>query len=283
MREFPTLPSVRHPDRRTLASLSHEEIVALIEADLQGAYPPQGFAISESTGPDSIWRITGIPDKFFNNVTHVSWPGSEAAHRVRDMIGELDNHGVDYSWWIGPSSSPTNLTDFVESHGMTFQEDYPGMAIDLQTLRDEPAMPDGLEIARIEDAGGLARFFRAFTIASDAEAAIEPGLLQLLARSGYGDSDHWTRYIGALDGVAVATTSVFTGAGTAGIYLVATVPALHRRGIASALVFEALRRARDAGYSIGTLQTSSEGLELYRALGFREYCRFAFYVREHLR
>ncbi len=170
------------------------------------------------------------------------------------MIGELDNHGVDYSWRIGPSSSPANLADFVESHRMTFQENYSGMAIDLQTLRDEFAMPDGLEIARIEDAGGLDR---AFTIASDAE--------------------------GALDGVAVATTSVFTGAGTARIYLVATIPDLRCRGIASALVFEALRRARDAGYSIGTLQTSSEGLELYRALGFREYCRFAFYVREHLR
>ncbi len=196
------------------------------------------------------------------------------------MIGELDNHGVDYSWRIGPSSSPANLADFVESHRMTFQENYSGMAIDLQTLRDEFAMPDGLEIARIEDAGGLDR---AFTVASDAEAAIEPGLLQLLARSGYGDSDHWTHYIGALDGVAVATTSVFTGAGTARIYLVATIPDLRCRGIASALVFEALRRARDAGYSIGTLQTSSEGLELYRALGFREYCRFAFYVREHLR
>jgi ribosomal protein S18 acetylase RimI-like enzyme len=283
MREFPTFPSGRHPERRTLASLSREEIVALIEADLQAAYPPQGSAISESTGPDSIWRITGIPDKFFNNVTHVSWPGSEAAHRVRDMIGELDDLGVDYSWWIGPSSSPANLPDLVEAGGMTFQEDYPGMAIDLQNLRDESAVPEGLEIARVEDAGGLARFVRAYTIASDAEAAIEPGLLHLLARSGYGDSDHWTHYIGALDGVAAATTSVFTGAGAAGIYLVATVPAQRRRGIATALVVEALRRAWHAGYSIGTLQTSKEGLGLYRALGFREYCRFAFYVREHLR
>jgi ribosomal protein S18 acetylase RimI-like enzyme len=166
---------------------------------------------------------------------------------------------------------------------MTFQEDYPGMAIDLQTLRDEPAVPDDLEIARVEDAGGLARFDRAFTVAGDAEAAIEPGLLQLLARSGYGDSDQWTHYLGTLDGAAVATTSVFAGAGAAGIYLVATVPALRRRGIATALVFEALRRARNAGYTIGTLQTSSEGMGLYRALGFREYCRFAFYVRELLR
>lgn len=276
-------PYSDHHERRGLADLSHQEIVAMIEADLQAAYPPQGSAISESDSPNSTWRVTGIPDRYFNNVTRASWPASEVADRVRAMIEQLDTHGVDYSWWIGPSSSPAELPELLETHGMVYQEDFPGMAIDLQALRDESVAIKGLEIARVEDAGELAHFVHAFTAATNSDPAIEPGLFNLLTRSGYGECDHWIHYVGALHGETVATTSAFTGAGVAGIYLVATVSTERRRGIATALVRQALQQARDAGYSIGTLQTSQKGLGVYRALGFHEYCRFAFYVRHPLR
>ena len=278
----PTFPSNYHPEHRGLADLTHQEVVARIEADLQAAYPPQGSAISGSHGPDTIWRITGIPDKYFNNVTHAGWPASEARDRVSAMIELLDSCGVDYSWWVGPSCSPANLPELLETQGMVYQEDFPGMAIDLRNLRDESAEIEGLEIARVEDADALAHFVHAFTVATNSDPAIEPGLLHLLTRSGYDEADNWSHYVGALNGEIVMTTSAFTGAGVAGIYLVATLPRERRRGMATAIVRHALQRARDAGYSIGTLQASKEGLGMYRALGFREYCRFAFYVRRPL-
>ena len=61
--------SIKLRKTRTLSELTTEEIVAIIESDLHGAYPPQGNSLSKSDGPDAIWRVTGIPDKYFNNVT----------------------------------------------------------------------------------------------------------------------------------------------------------------------------------------------------------------------
>ena len=138
--------TVRPRQTRSLSELSSDEVVATIEADLRRAYPPQGAAISESDGPDAIWRVTGIPDKYFNNVTYASWRSAEAADHVGDMIDELDGHGVDYSWWIGPSSSPAELPELLEELGMVYQEDFPGMAIDLRTLPDEVSAVGGLEM-----------------------------------------------------------------------------------------------------------------------------------------
>ena len=212
--------TVRPRQTRSLSELSSDEVVATIEADLQRAYPPQGAAISESDGPDAIWRVTGIPDKYFNNVTYASWRSAEAADHVGDMIDELDGHGVDYSWWIGPSSSPAELPELLEELGMVYQEDFPGMAIDLRTLPDEVSAVGGLEISRVDDAEGLARFSHAFTVATDSDPAVEPGFFRLLTASGYGESDHWSHYTGAINGEVVATASAFTGAGVAGIYWV---------------------------------------------------------------
>ena len=215
----------------------------------------------------------------------MNWSSSEATHHVRRLIEELDTYGVDYSWWIGPSSSPGELPELLEAHGMVYQEDFPGMAIDLRYLRDEPselrALQD-LEIFRIDDTDQLDAFTHAFTVATNSNLEIQPGLTRLCTMSGYGETDHWSHYAGTLDGKTVATTSLFTGAGVAGIYLVSTIPTVRRRKIATTIVTHVLKQARDAGYTIGTLQSSKEGLGLYQKLGFREYCRFPFYTRHSL-
>jgi GNAT superfamily N-acetyltransferase len=278
MRQPPDL-SIQPLQTRTLSELSRDEIVATIEADLRGGYPALGASIVKSDGPDSVWRVTGVPDKYYNNVTYANWPPSQAADRVRVMIDEMDSHGVDYSWWVGPSSSPTHLPKLLEANGMVFQEDFPGMAIDLRSLPAEPSSLADLEISRVDDDHALAEFVRVFAAATGPGPSLEPGFFRLLNASDYGRSDQWSHYSGALGGKIVATASAFTGAGVAGIYLVATLPTERRRGIATTLVRHALQQARSAGYTIGTLQSSEAGLGLYKNLGFREYCRFAFYVR----
>jgi len=270
---------------RTLPELTSQEIVAIIESDLCAAYPPQGMSLSKYDGPDAIWRVTGVLDKYFNNVTYVSWTSEEAPIRVKRLIEDFNTYGVDYTWWIGPSSSPAELPKFLEDHGMVYQEDFPGMAIDLRYLRDEHSeLTDlqGLEISRIDDTDELNDFVHAYIVATNSNPEMQSSLVRLFTMSGYKEADHWSLYAATLHGKTVATTSLFTGAGVAGIYLVSTIPTVRRRNIATAIVTHVLKQARDAGYTIGTLQSSKEGLGLYRKLGFREYCLFALYTRHHL-
>ena len=270
---------------RILSDLTSQEIVHIIESDLRGAYPPQGMSLAKSDGPDAIWRITGVLDKYFNNVTYVSWAPEEAPIRVKRLIEEFNTYGVDYTWWISPSSSLVDLPKLLEANGMVYQEDFPGMAIDLQNLHDEYAeLTDiqGLEISLINNKVQLNDFVHAYIVATDSNPQMQSGLARLFTMSGYKKTDNWSLYAATLHGKTVATTALFTGAGVAGIYLVSTIPEVRRRNIATTIVTFALKEARDAGYNIGTLQASEEGIGLYQKLGFSKYCSFPLYTRYYL-
>jgi ribosomal protein S18 acetylase RimI-like enzyme len=101
--------------------------------------------------------------------------------------------------------------------------------------------------------------------------------LELVSKKGfkYNPSVHY--YLGVLDDKPVATSLLYLGGGVAGIYYVATLPEARRRGIGSALTVAPLLQAQARGYRIGTLQSTPVGLNLYRRLGFREYCVFYAY------
>ena len=86
------------------------------------------------------------------------------------------------------------------------------------------------------------------------------------------------RYLGLLDGVAVAASARVDHAGVTGIYAVATLPNARRRGIGAAMTVQPLREAAAAGYRVGTLQASEMGYGVYRALGFEEVCRMELYL-----
>jgi hypothetical protein len=80
----------------------------------------------------------------------------------------------------------------------------------------------------------------------------------MYAAIGLGDDVPWRHYLETLDGEAVATTSLFLGAGVAGVYFVCTAPDVRRRGVS-------------------VLGSSPMGHSAYRRLGFQELGRIGIY------
>ena len=76
-------------------------------------------------------------------------------------------------------------------------------------------------------------------------------------------------YLGYLDGGAVSTSTVYYGAGVAGIYDVATLPQARGRGVGTTLTLAPLLDTRRDGYRIGVLQSSE--------MGFRHLCQIENY------
>lgn len=89
-----------------------------------------------------------------------------------------------------------------------------------------------------------------------------------VARRNVGDPDQ-AFFIGQLGDVAAGVT-LMVRTDVVGIYAVATPSAFRKRGVATALLDAALRRAADGGVSIATLQVvaGSDAERLYSRLGF---------------
>ena len=86
-------------------------------------------------------------------------------------------------------------------------------------------------------------------------------------------------YLGYLNGEPVSTSCVFFGGGAAGIYNVATLPEARGKGLGAAITLQPLLDARQAGYRVGTLQSSDMGFNVYKKLGFRHLCQIEnFYL-----
>ena len=135
-----------------------------------------------------------------------------------------------------------------------------------------PAVVPGFEISRVRDDEALA-VWEATLGQGFGEGVKEARWVASVYRKlGYGDP--WRHYLGRLDGKAVATATVFLGAGVAGLYFVMTVPEARRRGIGAAITYGALR---EAGPEYAVLGSSPAGRSVYSGLGFREYCTIELY------
>jgi GNAT superfamily N-acetyltransferase len=111
----------------------------------------------------------------------------------------------------------------------------------------------------------------------------EPGLSRVencfMAYSGllFRPQSLLRMYLGTIAEEPVATVSVFFGAGVAALEHVVTVPQARGRGVGGAITLMAAREAHEQGYRVGVLTSSPMGFNIYRRIGFREYCTFSTY------
>ncbi|GAA2825604.1 GNAT family N-acetyltransferase [Kribbella solani] len=210
------------------------------------------------------WTIGGSPIDYHNAIV-----GASNVSAVAESVAALKKHGVPGCWHVGPSMriDPAALTDagFVSGGGE------PGMAVRIAELVAPPAVP-GLTLTRVPDDAALAVWESTLGQGFGEGEREARWVASVYRKLGYGDP--WRHYIGWLDGTAVATATVFLGAGVAGVYFVMTVPEVRRRGIGAAITYGALQAA-DAEYAV--LGSSPAGRAVYERLGFRAYCTIELY------
>jgi GNAT superfamily N-acetyltransferase len=173
---------------------------------------------------------------------------------------------------------PDDLGQRLSAAGFTFAGEEPGMAADLHELNEHALMPLGFTIQQVRDAAEIATWAATLNVNGFGEGAVESEWVgAMYTRLGCGDETPWRHYLGLLDGAPVATSTLFLGAGVAGIYFVSVHPDVRRRGVGAALTLASLRAARELGYHVGVLGASALGAPVYRRLGFTTYCQIALY------
>jgi ribosomal protein S18 acetylase RimI-like enzyme len=106
-----------------------------------------------------------------------------------------------------------------------------------------------------------------------------------ISMSVYGAERAWKGtfqgYVGYSNGRAVTTTAAVITGDVIGLYSVATLPQHRRLGFAEAIMRHVIQEAQEThGISRTVLQSTSSGLSLYEAMGYRTVTSFNVFISD---
>ena len=223
------------------------------------------------------WTMGGSPLAYHNAVVRAELEPAAADAAIEASVAALRARGVPGTWHVGPSMRPRDLGARLVARGFVEVGDEPAMALELATLPGPAAPLPGLCVERVRDGRALALWGKILAAGFDGADAGAAWVVETFRRLGLGDDAPWRHFVGHLDGLPVATASLFRHADTAGVYFVFTSPRQRRRGAAAALTRAVLDEARSLGARLAVLHSSEMGYGVYRRLGFREYARLRRY------
>ncbi|MGW1343655.1 GNAT family N-acetyltransferase [Kribbella sp. NPDC002412] len=219
------------------------------------------------------WTIGGSPLDAHNAVVAADLSAADVDGAIAESRELMRQYGVPGTWHVGPSMRPADLGDRLRAAGFSDDGGEPGMAVKLSELRKPKDVP-GFELTRFTTDEALATWEATLGRGFGEGEKEARWVAEVYRRLGYGDP--WRHYLGFLDGEPVATTTIFLGAGVAGVYFVMTVPEARRRGIGAAITYGALRQVHGVEYAV--LGSSSAGKSVYESLGFRQRCTIELFV-----
>ena len=228
-----------------------------------------------SDTPELLWSMTNIPYPLFNSVMRARLPADKVDAAIDSTLAEYSSRHLPMMWWVGPSTQPEDLGSRLSERGFQVSVN-PGMAADLSSLPESYPVPEALRIKHVENEEELAIFSRVMIDVFGMPAFVTAEMFDLFSHLGFDGP--LLNYIGLVDGEVVATSSVLHSGGVAGIYNVTTLESARRKGIGAAMTAVPLLEARALGYRVGTLESSESGFNVYRQLGFQEYCKLYRYV-----
>lgn len=225
-----------------------------------------------------LWLITKHKFPFFNNIFWARIEIERINEHIEEALSPYKEKDVPMLWWTGPTTHPPDLGKYLLSYGFEHVFEAPAMAIDLNTLEEEPPAIPGLAIEEVLDKKRLKTWCDIMTFVYDFPDSAHEPWFDMLASLGLGPDRPFRHFLGRVEGKSVATASVFFGAGVAGLSSVATLPEYRKQGIGTAITLEPLLEARRAGYRIGSLFSSAMALDMYKEIGFKEYARGNCYI-----
>jgi GNAT superfamily N-acetyltransferase len=219
-----------------------------------GASP--GSRLIEREGVMACVCPVAADRSFFNAVVYTDGAA------LRDAIDEIDAAYVDsgvLAWTVWVPEEDAATAAALEAAGNVLDAAPRAMAARLDEI-DVARGADGVDWRLVDDLDAFGLIGGpAFGVAPDVAAAASAGLEGVVRL-----------YVARADGEDVATLGTIDVDGDCGVYMVATRPEARGRGLATALVRQALLEAGERGLQTTSLQATAMGRPIYERLGYRD-------------
>lgn len=268
-RESALVGAAGDSESRTMALAVDANMVALTE--FEGRFPPNEL-LDE---PELLRIVSGVRDASRNTVLKTRFSSGDVDRKIENVLGYFRSRGLPMTWIVGPTTQPESLGSSLLAHGLTHSRDEIGMTVELRNLGRNSG-PPGLAIERVRDDGTFGDFARVHATVFDLPLSEAYSIFQSVRAEGFNDASPRRLYVGYVGGVPVTASMMFLAKETSGIYAVATLPTMRRRGLGTAMTLRPLLEAKALGCRTGILAASPMALSLYRHLRFHECCSVSF-------
>lgn len=246
---------------------------------------PRINSIYEIIIKDDMIRFTsGLNHPLGNWIMKVRFNAQNVENRITEAMKFFREKELAVMWWITPSSTPENLLCFLENDGLQVtKKGTPRMAYDLRDLTDiqlEKAVNRSqIKVTKVASDHSLKLWGKVFQEGFSLPETITE-MFQNMAK--LYESSYLDNYIAIFKEQPVAISSVLYYGGIVGINSIVTLPDFRGLGIGTAITLAPLLDAKKNGYEIAWLESSEIGLNIYKRIGFQEYCKMyrCFYTPE---
>lgn len=227
------------------------------------------WRVMAETAPEASWfEEDGVSAATFPQIPHRAVLNSVIYDRDADVASkrdQLDSAYVDAgvtAWTVWVPEDDTETAGALERAGHVIDGNPAAMVLDLNSFEPppEPECDDWgrATTAEMAEVNEVAYSFNDGSFARAAEAM---------------DPDRFHLYAARDDGRPLSVLGVHDVEGDAGIFFVGTLPEARGRGLAGALLGQALAEAHGRGNEISTLQATKMGTPVYARLGYRHIGR----------
>lgn len=247
---------------------SPEEMAALIEYNTAEFFLELGHLNN-----DEICDISKIKYIFSKNwqsrIFMANFRESNATKNINQIISRTKELNIPVLWFVTPMNHPQNLQNILKDSGFIYQNDWRGMAIDLETVPEKFNVPEDMGIKEVLNLKEL-KIWTDVLVESFQFPKLITSYKKYFIKAGLNNLN-FCYYLGFFKEKPVATSIFFKGKEAAGIFYIGTVPHARGKGIAESMVRHILNEAKNHSYNICALQASELGYPLYKKIGFKKY------------
>ena len=227
-----------------------------------------GTEVHESS--ELFWVLTPVRLALFNSLFAARLDPSNAAVVIEAVKARAQAKGVPLLWWVLPDDRPVDLGARLTAAGFRHVEASPCMSLDLASASLDAAVGGDFSVATISSESDARVWSDVLGTGSGLPPEFSDAFLPIAVAFAKNPTGPLRNYGLWLGGELVATSSLAFNDGVAGVYNVATLPHVRRRGFGTLLTAHAAREGRDLGASVAILQSSKAGFGVYRNLGFEQ-------------
>lgn len=232
--------------------------------------------------PSNVSFYSGLPAPVFNGVVSINMTCEDVQSTVDDLQAKLNKKGGPAMWWVAPQTTPENIDALLEQSGLQQAGEVPNMVIDLSALSSTQSHIENFiieKVNKVNNAEGQALWARTTAKGFGVPEPVGAEIAELEATFNDPHYKAAHHYIGYLDDIPVASSSMILDSGVAGIYAVATAPEARHKGIGATMTQMPLLEAKEMGYHVGILQASAMGYPVYKRIGFQEIFKFRTFLQ----